>query len=418
MGMEKSEALTFIRMVIVLAAGVMLGVFLLCLAFMLPDGPIQSNIRDSVYVFETEELYPAMDSSPAKVMDNWTDSLMLLDASFKKENAGILERAMGIYGPRYLDSLPIIPLIRYCRGEEGFNIVSNAGYWYGYLVFLRPFLCLMDYGEFRVINSVMVYVVLILIIWIMVRRKYLFLVPAYILSMLFLRPDVMGRSLRYSLVYYVINAAVLVGITLESWMRERQLVPFYFLIIGMVTSYMDLLSYPLVTLGIPLALWMALSNGSWEERAEEVVSHSLEWLSGYIGMWMGKWCLASFVLDRDVFSDVFRAAYNWSLRDYAGKESSCFAVILRNVEFGASGIWLLIGTVSLALIGWLLSRIYRGRRRMVEYILPFFAIFIMPFIWYAIWRDHSAVYSWLTYRNLAVTICAAVCMGTGRNNYE
>lgn len=411
--MTRREIQTVIKMFMVLAAGIVLGAFLLCLAFLLPDEPIRSHVRDSAYVFEAEGEYPAMDSGLAKIMDNWTDSLMLSSASFRKEGAGILEKAMGVYRPQYPGSSPMVSLICYCQGEEGFGITSYARYWHGYLIFLRPLLCIADYEGFRSVNSVMVYVVMAMTFLLMARRKRLHLAPAYILSVLFLRLDAVGFSLQYSSVYYVVSAAVFAGIALESWLKKHQWVPFYFLLIGMVTSYVDLLTYPLVTLGVPLALWMALDGkGSWKARLKEVVVHSMEWLFGYAGMWMGKWCLASVVLGRDVLVDAFGAARSRVSKDYVGRGSSRPDVILRNMEFGASGIWVAIAVVSLVLILCLLLRLYRNRRRMSAYFLPFLMICLMPFVWYAALGNHSIIHTWFTYRNLAVTVCAAVCMGS------
>lgn len=322
---------------------------------------------------------------------------------------------MRVYRPQYPDPSPTASLIRYYRDQEGPDITSYARYWHGYLIILRPLLCVTDYKGFRAFNSVMVYVVMVLILLMMGRRKRLYLAPAYILSVLFLRPDAVGYSLQYSSVYYVVNATVFAGIALESRLKERQWVPFYSLMIGMVTSYMDLLTYPLVTLGVPLALWMAMDrDGSWKERLEEVVAHSLEWLAGYTGMWMGKWCLASAVLGRDVFADAFGAARTRVSEEYGGRGSSRLDVILRNIEFGASGIWVIIAVVSFVLILWLLLRLYRDRRWMAEYLLSFFLIGLLPFAWYAVLGSHSIIHAWFTYRELAVTVCAAMCMGTGR----
>lgn len=412
--MRGQSVWTAIRVLVVLTTGIVLGAFLLCLSFLVPDGRIQIHVRDSIYVFETEGEYPSIDNDSAKTLDNWTGAFMLSCASFRNESAHIPERAMGVYRPEYGDASPLDSLILYSQGKEGFRIASCARYWHGYLVFLRPFLYAMDYEDLRLANSALVFIVMALALMAMCRRRKLHLVFPYVLSVLFLRLDVMGYSLQYSLIYYVASVAVFVGVVLEQWLKKRRLVPFYFLITGMVTSYVDLLTYPLVALGLPLALWLAMEeDGTWKQRMAEVIRHSAEWLCGYAGMWIGKWCLASAILGENVFADMFPLIRLWISGDYLGLKYSRWDVILKNMEYGASEMWLIVAAVSWILIFWILLRICQGRRKMAEYLLPCFLIYAMPFIWYILLKHHSMLYAWFTYRNLAVAVCAAVCMGTG-----
>lgn len=72
---------------------------------------------------------------------------------------------------------------------------------------------------------------------------------------------------------------------------------YVFLIIGMATSYVDFLTYPFVSLGIPLVIWLILDNEEKViQKLGKMVWNSGFWCAGYAGMWAGKWILGSILL--------------------------------------------------------------------------------------------------------------------------
>ena len=61
------------------------------------------------------------------------------------------------------------------------------------------------------------------------------------------------------------------------------------------------LTWPLVTLGIPLIVYMYITNH--KNKVKTISFASICWGSGYLGLWCLKWGLSSVILQENVFSN-------------------------------------------------------------------------------------------------------------------
>ena len=66
---------------------------------------------------------------------------------------------------------------------------------------------------------------------------------------------------------------------------EKDGVVLFFLGTGMVTSYVDFLTYPLITFGLPCVLWLMLEKDRQKNALLLLVQLALAWGIGYAGMW-------------------------------------------------------------------------------------------------------------------------------------
>ena len=133
-------------------------------------------------------------------------------------------------------------------------------------------------------------------------------------------------------------------------------------------------------------------------------------------MWIGKWVVAYILTGNNVLKDGFGAALYRSVGDSMEElgvsSSSAGSVIRNNVEqlLSTPLLWV-ITLLIIALIGLLLLRILRVKIDIVK-LASFAVVGLYPFVWYSVIRNHSAVHSWMTHRNLAVTIFAISAMIT------
>ena len=68
--------------------------------------------------------------------------------------------------------------------------------------------------------------------------------------------------------------------------------PEFFLIVGILTSYFDFLTYPVVTLGIPLCCYFLLESDRLWNNIKRLTGFSVSWAIGYAGMCAAKWVIA------------------------------------------------------------------------------------------------------------------------------
>ncbi len=120
-----------------------------------------------------------------------------------------------------------------------------------------------------------------------------------------LNPIVLPLSLQFSWVYYIGILSAIVFLIREKWHPKSILL--LFLITGMVTSYVDLLTYPLITLGLPMMIFLLRwqeNDSTWRKKLLYFMGNSMFWGIGYAVMWGSKWVLNSIFTNGNIFENV------------------------------------------------------------------------------------------------------------------
>ena len=401
------------KMILMLVSGILIGTGLLWLVFLLPEKNIYWHGAISLQTLADEGLYPSIGNSPADKLDNWTDSIMLGTAFYVKKDVTPLDRAMSVYQPVITTESadPLTAAFAYVNGMDYVGGLSYSRYWHGYLAILRPLLLFTDYDGIRICNNIGVILTLLFIFGTLIWKKHYDLIIPIALAFLFLRPLAIMFSLQYSSVYYVTSLSILWIILCHSKLEEHFRYLFLFLLNGMLTGYLDLLTYPIVSLGFPLAIFLATQKGlSWIGQCKRVLYASVAWGLGYLGIWAGKWLISSFILRKSVFAEAigsakFRISANNGNRDFSRIE-----VCRKNIEVGFSNIqFIAIFILFISIIYF----IWRNRNYLLKAVLntlPYLLIASIPFIWYIIFANHSYIHQFFPYRDLAITVCALTCL--------
>lgn len=150
----------FLKMISKLAALVALsavtGLLLLILVYFLPTAPMEAHMAESVETFRREGTYPVTDIMGVDTrLDNYTDALMLLSAAYPGVES-ILEKALKVY--RYTDAFdtdPTLTLIAHYGDGMPAETIAYERYWHGYLLTLKPALSVLNYGQIRLFNALM-----------------------------------------------------------------------------------------------------------------------------------------------------------------------------------------------------------------------------------------------------------------------
>lgn len=184
---------------------------------------------------------------------------------------------------------------------------------------------------------------------------------------------------------------------------------------GMITSYFDFLTYPLVTLGFPLCVYLYLSREKWLDQLKRAAIYSVEWGIGYMGLWVMKWVVAELFTGEEVISDGL-----WALMrrtDTMGDASmlSGYPAVLRE-NIGMYANWG-FGLLAAGIFVWLCFHVIRNRRKISRGSVlggaVIFLVALYPFVWFFFVQNHSAEHALFTCKILAVTVFAGVC-GVGR----
>lgn len=186
-----------------------------------------------------------------------------------------------------------------------------------------------------------------------------------------------------------------------------------------VTSYIDLLTYPLVTLGVPLILWLSLREkmDSIRSRLAHILILSVLWALGYGGIWAGKWILGSVITGEDIIGNAFEQI-QWRSSPFLSKDSSKMltyrTVIERVLEYSQKYI---IMAAIVALAYFCMFKLRHIRNLKLGSFLIYAVIGIYPFSWYFILKNHTYIHAFFTYREMAITVYALMASVATCKNY-
>lgn len=379
--------------------------------YALPEGQIGEHLESSARTLEREGTYPRMFGRIDGILDNWTDSIMLLSASYNGPET-VLEKAFGNYHYEIPGKDPRESLVSLQENPEQGERVMYVRYWHGYVPFVKTMLLVTDYSGIRVVNQILQIGLAVLLMGLMIKRKLKAYCIPFLVGWLVMMPPVLNMSLQNSDVFYVMVIAMILLLLIGEKIKTTIGYPGFFLMIGIVINWIDFLTYPILTLIFPLILVMVMDPVTKGKRGiERVISCGAAWALGYGLMWALKWGLSTVILQQNILADAAGAA-KFRLSSGNGPQVwSRWDTIKRNFWFLSSPIYWICtaGVIAISLILGRKNFIKAIKSRKHE-ILPFFMVAIMPLVWYCALNNHSYIHASFTHRAIAGMVFALLSL--------
>lgn len=403
------------KSVIIILLCILTGYLLLSFSYLIPVEAIADKANGTNPVFAAEGTYHTERYS-GRVLDNYTDALMLLTAEYPGDES-IFDKAINAYRLRDTSAPDL-----YFSYINSHNADSNSAeseikkdayprYWHGYQIFLRPLSLLMNFDRIRVLNTALQFSLVIVILLLMKRRAEECAFP-FAIMLLFMAPTAVGRSLQYSSVYYVMLIVTLLVLWNPGNLLNDGNMIYLFLLSGAATVYLDLLTAPTISLTAPLCVYCVLRKDelSGRELLKMVVKCSFFWAAGYAGMWTGKWILAVIGNGPDFFNELLESI-KFRASSTSTTQVTRAGTLLLNIEYLLLNKFVALFALLYALI--MTAAGFLGRKKPTKQTLfsagVIFIIAVIPAAWIIILSNHSNIHAFFTYR----TLCPAVfCMLT------
>ena len=394
-----------------------IGSLLLIAVYSLPVSPMRENVARGTQVYNLEGNFPeiAIGYRSTK-LDNDTDATMLANAVYPVSD--IIKDAFNVPMIGYKGRNDrLTSLLDYVNHVEGPTYVTTyPRYWHGYLIILKPLLLFFDFSDIRVLNMTVQFLLIVLCIFLMAKTKQSRYVPAFFTLIVIWNPVTISLSFQNSTCFYITILAI---IFLFSVFQKRQIAKhnllYFFLLIGIITVYFDFLTYPLVTLGVPLVIWLNEKENNLKQNLKDIIICSALWGIGYIGMWLEKWIIASFVLKKDIITDAIFQFLHHSSNELEGITFTNWECIGRQVSVLLKWPYLLlfIGTLGFILSNNRKSILLFSKKKniipfIVSKIVPYLLLCLYPFIWFCIASSHCFNNPKFTYRLLGITVFAGI----------
>ena len=391
--------------------------FLLLLgAYALPGAPVRAHLEASAQTIIDEGLYPSFLGFKLFQMDNYTDTIMLMEAACADESDPLT--AMMTNTAYNVDNFETLgqDLAAYLEARAAGNTGTQAGlepfsyarYWHGYLIWLRPLLCVMSYRGVRVVQYGVVLVLLAATLWLLRRRCGLRAAVWFAVSQLLVTVFWVPHQIQYFTCFAVAYAGC---VWVLAKPRRSDVLCLGLVVLGVATSFCDLLVTPILTLGLPLTCWLLqpqqrLRGG--KKQCALVVGGCLCWGVGYGLCWAVKWVAASLVTGQNIIADALHqvgvrtAADTWHGMELTW--GNLIAFVYDTLQ-GRGLFWPLV-VLCVAVVAvfavTVRSRAALGRAA------PLALAAVLPLVWFVVLRTHSIQHGWFTWRALGLTLFAGL----------
>lgn len=284
-------------------------------------------------------------------------------------------------------------------------------YWHGSIAIVRPLLTMMSVRGMYILNAVILIILLTVLMIMLIRQHEPAPAVGILLGAVLTAWWFVPMCLEYTWVCSLAVAAC-IAVTRLFCKSKSSIYGAFFMVVGMMTNYLDFLTTETLTMLMPLLLLI------WYDRkGKRVIKTAIEgtvsWGVGYCGMWVLKWILTAIVFNEDVIPYV-----KWHIDqrlDGGHEELSLIrymtGAIYRNIlcmfpaGYGISG--LIIATVLFIIFAFLGIKFCR-KDYDKELICVLASLGALPFVRYLVLHNHSYGHYFFTYRALAASVFAAV----------
>ena len=359
----------------------------MALVYCIPTSWIQGNVEKSLEVMEGEgerPLYAFYRHSA--IVDNHTDMLMYESLIPQRDTYNFIQSSVSINAyPRY---------------------------WHGYQVILRPLSIIFQVQEVRYLGMLAFYLLFFWSAWLIGKKTDFSCAMLYVLSVASSYLVTVATCFQYLTTFFVLFVSLIFLLTRYGRNHPAGFM-LYFFTVGMVENFFDFLTYPIVTLGLPLILllWLRVRDeqADVKENAWFTFKASVSWGLGYALTWIIKWLIGAAVLGVRYFwrtMSVVQYRLNGSEEDPLDRIGTIRKNLKAWLNVQDEGIitWskvaLLILTAAIILLIW---KKLKDLRTIGGY-LPILAVATYPYIWYLVMSNHSQIHFWYTYRAQIVAL--------------
>ena len=379
----------------------------------IPSKNIQNNIKNSTVTLLEADTHPIFEVSTIKAtrMANFTDAAMLniiytidpkhyLQSPLLSEMSAvdtIMNQTRQIENP--------FGHLKEIAEDKAINRISYARYWHGYIVLFRPLFVFFNYLEIRLINMAIFSMLVFLLIISTIKKVGRFAVMSLATALIYINWFVIPLLLNYIPIFYVAFVVSLLILNIDI-RKEKTYLKLIF-ISGSLTSFLDLLTAPLITLGIPL-LFIVIKNKEYinKQTMRQVIFFLLRfvvfWLLGYTLTWLAKIIIMQ-MMRVDMISEFIEQV---RLRVGDGSDMNPlllrFHAIARNIRTMFFGFYWLLTLLILTFV-FITGFLYR-RKKVSPVFFAYLFIALFPYGWYFIASNHSDMHDAFTFRIQMMTV--------------
>ena len=389
---------------------VLLAVLSMTAVYVIPTGQMQGHVWSALDRYVAEGDYPSVLEESIGRLDNYSEAIMVSTALTKTDNPWRDTFAGASYKCKKDGDRPVEALIEQVSGagSEKIKLREYARYWHGYVVWLKPMLYFFPLQELKLLLQVglgMLMGVIFALLWKKAGGK---LAVSFGISMFLVCVQVVPYSLQYVNMFSLTFLSMLVLLLAEKGLKKKDALYLFFWIVGMCTGFFDLLTTPMLVVGMLLIVSVILDGADKAKDAfGKVFWQGLCFCAGYVAMWATKWLLGSMVLGKNILADAAGKVADRTSGEALGLSVGVPEVAERLIGLYTQPFMKKMLLLAVLFAAWVvLVACVRGRRKQILYRVGKYAVLLcvsmIPVVWLLALRNHTFIHYWFTYRNLAV----------------
>ena len=284
--------------------------------------------------------------------------------------------------------------------------IEYARYWHGYLPFLRVLLIFFNISEIRIFLFILFLVLFFTLIVLLKKKLGNIISIIFAFSLLCYEYFFVSYSLESAPIFITMMISSIVLLLFIDKIRDIYLT---FFIIACISNFVDFLTVPLITLSIPLFIYILYKqkneNLQLKESMKIVIFSCISWGCGYALTWVSKWILYDVLFNKNLIVSaisqvLYRSSSSNDLITY-----SIFDVlklwVFNSFIYAMIFIWVIIVTL------FLITKKYKAHfnTNYLSYfkeIAPIFFTAILPILWYIVLTNHTVLHTHFVYRHMII----------------
>ena len=397
-----------LRYILVLMISILLGFIFIELSYQIPSKYICQNILAS-----QDDLSDDSNNLNGSFLtkynytnpDNFTNSLILSTALIDGKETGLSTALLNPH-PDFNASgafASVINSAELITQNQSFTSQNYGRYWHGYLCFIKPMLALFTYDQMILINQIFMFSCICLFL-VLISKRFSGEILLPVIGMFFiLNPFVISVSFQLSTIPYILLFAM-IALLLSPKESFDDFSSYVFLVAGIFVAYFDFLTYPMVALGIPLILALLLRfHTDLRDNLIYIIKESVLFFFGYLGMWSGKWILASIFTEENIIKDaieniLYRTGGNPQFVEFTYKNT--LSRTLHTIPSVIIIALFLMAVIYVAYIMYKKRDLLSNKSLRIAILIPT----LYTFIWDKVAMNHTLLHPHLEFREWSIFV--------------
>ena len=379
----------------------------------IPKSTIRSNmIETAEYLSTKPATHFAVSGIRSSSIDWYADSL-LLNIAYNLDDQNTLESVMWAPFSGYTNQYVSQYLLESAR--DGLKPTQEyLRYWHGSAVIVRLEHFFLNIRQIYFLHALIIAALCIWLLQMLISEGFKKEGVAFLISIICVSIWFVPFCLEYTWVFLVMlffSVIVIKAAQRNQYDRMGSL----FLIVGMVTVYLDFLSTETMTLLIPLLFILRIrEKNNCSDNWAFAIKNSMLWLFGYVGMWAMKWLIASIVLRQNVMpyvtghieerigGSVHLPLWQFLIQAITRNTSRLFPF-----DYGLVGAIIFLFSIMMFVVYPIYTREIGIRMKIDrKQTMLYLCLSLVPYVRYLVLHNHSWRHCNFTYRAQASTIFA------------